>query len=108
DAKGVGPIRPMLDRIAGLTSKKELPAELARLHSKDVRALFSFGIRPDAKNVKDQIASVHQGGLTLPDRDYYLKNDPHMSDIRAKYEEYIRTMFDLLAKAEGKTESDAA
>ena len=108
DAQGIGPIQPALERIAKMTSKHDLPGELARLEREGLRALFSFGIRPDAKNVNDQIANVDQGGLTLPDRDFYIKTDPRSVEIRRKYEEHLQTMFELLAKAEGKPAGDAA
>ncbi len=105
--KGLGPILPMLDRIEKMTSKKDLAAETARLDREGVRAWFTFGIRPDAKNTNDQIAGVDQGGLGLPDRDYYLKNDARSAELRQKYEDHIKTMFELLAKAEAKPDTDA-
>ena len=108
NAKGIAPIQPMLDHIANIRSKNELPAELARLDRVGVDAFFNFDVEPDMKNVNDQIADVDQGGLTMPDRDFYLKDDPHSVEIRQKYEQYLRTMFDLLAKQEGKGAADAA
>ena len=105
--KGLGPILPMLDRIEKMTSKKDLAAETARLDREGVRAWFTFGIRPDAKNTNDQIAGVDQGGLGLPDRDYYLKDDARSAELRQKYEDHIKTMFELLAKAEAKPDTDA-
>ncbi len=107
DARGIQPIAPILSRIAKLSSKQELTAELARLHHQGVRAFFSFGVRADPKNSNDQIAQVGQGGLGLPDRDYYLKDDPRSAALRKKYEETVRTMFDLLAKAQGKAATGA-
>ena len=106
--KGLGPILPALDRIAKMSSKKDLVAETARLEREGVRVLFTFGIRPDAKNVNEQIANVDQGGLGLPDRDFYLKDDPRSVELRKKYQDHIRTMFELLAKTEAKPETDAA
>jgi len=108
DAKGLSGIAPALDEIEKMNQKSDLPAEVARLQRSGVRVLFSFGVRPDFKNAKEQIAGVDQGGLTLPDRDYYLKDDPHSVDLRKKYLELIRKMFELLAKAQGKTGTDAS
>ncbi len=100
DAKGVHPIQPVLDRIAKLSSAKQLAPEMARLHDRGIRALFSFGVRADAKNSNEQIVGIGQGGLGLPDRDLYLKNDPRSVALRDKYKQNIRAMFELLAKAE--------
>ncbi len=106
DAKGVQPIEPALKGIGDMQSKQELANELARLHQHGVRAFFMFGVRPDAKNANDQIASVAQGGLGLPDREYYLKEDARSVELRKKYEQHIRNMFELLAKARGTTDSN--
>ncbi len=107
DAKGVQPIEPTLAGINALASKKDLTNEIAKLQHAGVRAFFSFFVRPDAKNAKDQIASVGQGGLGLPDRDYYLRDDARSVALRKQYQDHIRTMFELLAKTQGKGGSDA-
>ncbi len=107
EAKGVQPIADDLARIDKLHSKADVINEVARLYRRGVRVLFAFGVRPDAKNSNDQIANVDQGGLSLPDRDFYLKTDPRSTALRDKFEENVRTMFDLLAKAQGKTDSYA-
>ena len=103
NAKGVQPIAPLLNRIEAMSSKQDLAKEIVALHQQGVRAFFNFFVRPDAKNANDQIASVDQGGLGLPDRDYYLKQDAKSAALRKQYEEHIQNMFNLLAKAEGKT-----
>ena len=107
DAKGIAGITAALDQIGKISNKGELPAELARLRREGMRVLFGFGIQPDYKNVKEEIAGVDQGGLSLPDRDYYLKDDPHSVELRKKFLEHMRVMFDLLAKAQGKPAIDA-
>jgi endothelin-converting enzyme/putative endopeptidase len=115
DKLGAAPLKPGLDRIAGLKSKAELPAELARLHPEDVGSflgrapLFSFGSDQDAKNSSEFIAEVDQGGLGLPDRDFYLKDDAKSQEIRQQYMAHVRKMLELLgdkpkeASAEAKT-----
>jgi putative endopeptidase len=105
EAKGVKPIEPVLALINKAASKQELLNTVVRLHQQGVRVLFNFGVRSDAKNASNQIASVDQGGITLPDRDYYLKTDARSAAIRDKYEQHVRAMFSLLDKAEGKTEA---
>jgi endothelin-converting enzyme/putative endopeptidase len=106
EAKGIEPIQSTLDSIAKLFSKTDLTGEIARLQHTGVRAFFVFGVRPDAKNSNEQIAGVSQGGLGLPDRDYYLRNDPRSVELRKQYQQTIRAMFELLAKAQGRDAPD--
>jgi len=101
ERKGIQPIEPLLKQIDALTSKRELPAEMVRLHMAGVRALFNFHVGQDDKQSDQEIAEVDQGGLSLPDRDYYLKTDARSVELRKQYEEHIRALFTLLAKAEG-------
>jgi endothelin-converting enzyme/putative endopeptidase len=103
EAKGVEPIASALAAIQQMSSKQDLAREIVRLHQEGVSALFNFGVRPDAKNTKDQIAAVDQGGLSLPDRDYYLKDDERSAMLRRQYAEHMKAMFELLAKAQGRT-----
>jgi putative endopeptidase len=107
DARGVKPLDPLLNSIDNMSSKKDLVPELARLNRDGVRMLFGFYVRADAKNAQDQIANIDQGGLGLPDRSFYLRQDPRSEALRKGYEDNIRTMFGLLAKAQGKTDADA-
>ncbi|HTT65183.1 MAG TPA: M13 family metallopeptidase [Bryobacteraceae bacterium] len=101
ERRGIEPIEPLLKQIDALSSKPELAAEMVRLHLSGVRALFNFYVRPDDKKSDEEIAHVDQGGLGLPDRDYYLKTDARSAELRKQYEEHIHAMFALLAKAQG-------
>jgi endothelin-converting enzyme/putative endopeptidase len=111
EAKGIQPIAPLLKEIDAITSNVASNGDLAKLmvhlHNAGVNALFNFYARPDAKNASQEIASVDQGGLGLPDRDYYLKTDAKSVELRQQYEEHIRAMLGLLAKAEGASDADA-
>jgi len=69
DAKGLEPLKPVLERIRGLKDKQELAAEVARLHRLGIRALFDFSSGQDFKDSTAVIAQLDQGGLGLPDRD---------------------------------------
>jgi predicted metalloendopeptidase len=73
--RGIAALQPELDRILAISTNKDLPAVLARLHRVGVDALFRFDALPDFKNSTMMIAEVEQGGLGLPDRDYYLKKE---------------------------------
>jgi len=73
--RGMAPVKAELERIRAIRALDDLVAEVARLHPMGVNALFEFGSRADAKDSSHTIASLTQGGLSLPDRDYYLKGD---------------------------------
>ena len=96
DAAGVKPIEADLKRIAAIQDKKDVAAELVHLHLIDNNALFGFGSTIDYKDARRQIAVVDQAGLSLPDRDYYLKEDDKSKDIRDKYVAHIQKMLEML------------
>jgi putative endopeptidase len=96
EAKGLAPIKPVLAEIAALPDKKTLAAEVVKLHHLGVPVLFHFSSTQDYKDSKEQIAEAGQGGLGLPDRDYYLKEDPKSVELRKQYLAHIQKMFELL------------
>ena len=95
DAKGLAPLEGELDRIAALSRSAELPTLLASLHEKGVGAFFNFGSIPDFKNASAVIAGVGMGGLGLPDRDYYFKEDANSQKLRDGYGKHVARMFEL-------------
>jgi endothelin-converting enzyme/putative endopeptidase len=108
DKRGVAPIKPELDRIAALKAKQEIPEELVRLHRLGVDAFFGFDSTQDAKNSEQMIGEVDQGGLGLPDRDYYVKDDAKSVEIRNQYLAHVQKMLELLGDAPEKAKSEAA
>jgi putative endopeptidase len=98
--QGSAPLKPELDRIAAITTKDQLVDTIAYLQSLGVQALFGFGASPDLHNASMQIANVSQGGLGLPDRDYYSDTDPKSQETRQKYLEHLAKMFVLLGDDE--------
>ena len=85
DKLGDKPIEPLFARIDAIKDKKDVAAVAAYLDSKTPTGIFfRFGVEQDQKDSTKQIEGIHQGGLTLPDRDYYLQDDPHMQAIRAE------------------------
>lgn len=96
NALGAKPIEPELRQIAQITSKEQMINSVAHMQSQGMRALFGFYPRPDLHNAGQMIAYVDQGGLGLPDRDYYIKEDPKSVETRAKYLEHVQKMFELL------------
>ncbi len=107
NAKGLKTLQPVLDRIDALTNKSELPALMGYLHTNGVHALFDFGSEPDAKDSRMEIAGTDQGGLGLPDRDYYLKTDAKSVELRNAYIGHMTKMFGLLGEAPDKASADA-
>ena len=101
DALGLTPLNAELARIAAIKDKAELPAMMAHLGQLGVGVPFDFGIHQDAKDSTKYVADIAQGGLGLPDRDYYLKaDDAKLADALAKYQVHVEKM---LALAGSKT-----
>ncbi len=96
NAKGTAPLKPELDRINGLRDKAGLAEEVARLQRLGVNALFHTESAQDLRNASEVIAEVDQGGLGLPERDYYLKTDSKSLETRKAYVAHLQRMFELL------------
>jgi putative endopeptidase len=87
---GIAPLNGELAKIAAVKDASELPALLAHLGQIGVNVPFDFGIHQDNKDSTRYVADISQGGLGLPDRDYYLKaDDARLSDARAKYQQHV-------------------
>src|SRR5579871_1163247 len=93
--RGLAPLKPELDRIRAIRSIDDLARETARLHRMGVKGLFVFASRADAKDSNRTIANLTQGGLSLPDRDYYLKSDAKSADALRRFEQHMTNMFRL-------------
>jgi putative endopeptidase len=104
---GTVPLKSQLDQIAGLKNKQELPHLLAQLHREGVNVLFRFGSDQDFKDATQQIADLDQGGLGLPDRDYYLKDDARSVALRKSYVEHVGRMFQLMGEPAQQATADA-
>jgi endothelin-converting enzyme/putative endopeptidase len=106
--KGIAPLKPELDRIGAIATHEDIFDETVRLHLIGVPAFFVFDSQPDFKNSSRTVANIQQGGLSLPDRDYYLKTDPKSVEIRQHYAEHVAKMLELAgqpaetAKAQAK------
>ena len=98
NALGAAPLKPYMDRIGGMKTAADLPAVLAFLHMSMETGglLFRFTANQDFENSESMIAFASAGGLGLPDRDYYTKEDERSKDIRAKYVAHVERMFELL------------
>jgi len=106
---GAKPLQPLLDRIAALKTKRDLSSFLATEHARTYGSgwLFGFGSGQDFGDATQVIAQASAGGLSLPDRDYYLKGDAKSKDIRAKYVKHVANMLRMLGEPKAKAEADA-
>ncbi len=95
DAKGLESLKPELDRISEVNDKTALIDAIARVHLIGPNPLFNFFSSPDLHNADQVIAYIDQGGLSLPDRDYYIKDDARMTDMRKHLVEYVTQVFVL-------------
>ena len=89
DKAGATPLAPMRAWIANVRDVKSLSATIAQLHAAGFTALFQLGPVQDSADATRVIAQIDQGGIGLPDRDYYLNDDPQSQALRAKYKDYV-------------------
>ena len=106
-AAGLKPLQAELDRIASLKSKSELTDLLAHYQLIGVNAFFSYGEQQDYKDARKQIADVDQGGLGLPERDYYLRTGAADEKTRQQYVQHIGNMLKLMGETDDAAASDA-
>ncbi len=110
EKSGGQPLKPHLDRISGMKSKRDLPAVLAGLHlvTGDGGAFFGFDSNQDYADATRVIAFAGAGGLGLPDRDFYTKDDARSKELRARYAAHVARMFGLLGDPPDATGREAA
>ncbi len=107
NAHGVDPLKPELKRIANAKDKAALIEAVARVQLIGPNPLFNFYSAPDLHSANDVIAYIDQGGLSLPDRDYYLKDDPKMAAARQSLIEYATQLFTLTGQSPKQAEDSA-
>jgi putative endopeptidase len=104
---GLKPLEPELARIAALRSKDELTDLLAHYQLINDSAFLNFGEQQDFKDARKQIAVVDQGGLGLPERDYYFRTGDAAEKTRTQYVQHVANMLKLLGEPESKAAADA-
>lgn len=107
DKLGVKPLDAELQRIDAIKDKAALPAVLARLQQIGVTVPFMFSVQQDAKDSTKYIVEFDQDGLGLPDRDYYLKDDPKFKQDRQQYLAHVGDMLKLAGDAEAQSDAQA-
>lgn len=105
---GVTPLKPEFDRIEHMKTMVDLQEEIAHLHLIGVDVCFDFDNMQDFKNSEKMIGAAMQDGLSLPDRDYYLKKDEKFQKIRKDYVAYMTRMLQLLGDSPDKASKEAA
>ncbi len=107
EADGLKPLEDLLARIRGVQNKAQLAAVVARLQRGGVDVMFEFGSGQDFKDSNQVIAQADQGGLGLPERDYYLKQDARSEELRRKYVEHVARMFELAGEKPAEAKAGA-
>jgi len=105
---GTKPLGPWLAKVDGAKSSADLPKLVAELHGRRLMAGYGFFVAQDQKETTRYIPMLGQGGLGLPDRDYYLKDDAKSKEIREKYVAHVARMLELLGDTPEAAKSKAA
>jgi predicted metalloendopeptidase len=107
ESEGALPLAPYLARIDKIRDVKGLETELAYMHKEGIPVLFGFGAGPDFKNSSMEIGNAGQGGLSLPNKDYYTKTDPESVKLREAFVRHVSAMFQLLGDAPAQADREA-
>ncbi len=96
EKNGITPLHDELTRIDGMKTKEDVLAQAAHMHTFGANVFFDEGVAQDPKHSDVEAYLMNQGGLGLPDRDYYFNTDARTAKIRAQYPAYIATIFKLM------------
>ena len=107
DAAGLKPLAEDFAAIEAINDRKSLDAQIARLQREGANVVFRFGSAQDIKDSNRVIAAASQGGLGMPDRDYYLRDDDKSKQLRTDYVQHVAKMFELAGDAPEKAKSEA-
>jgi endothelin-converting enzyme/putative endopeptidase len=107
NAKGTAPLDPLLNRIRAMKNLNDLTAVVAQLHRAGVDVLFNFSSGPDFKDSNLEIGQADQGGIGLPEKDYYFRNDAKAVETRKEYVAHMTRMFALLGATQAQAQADA-
>lgn len=107
EQEGASVLQPLFARIEAIGNSGQLLEQIGQLHKQGIMPLFTFYVDQDAKNTTRYIPQLAQGGLGLPDRDYYFKNDAKTREIRTKYRAYVEQIFTLLGDSPAQAARNA-
>jgi putative endopeptidase len=107
DGQGDKPLAPQFAQIDQLKDRDSVSPLIARLHAQGVDGFFAFASTQDLKDSAKVIGEADQGGLGLPDRDYYTRTDTGSKKLRDEYAEHVAKMFTLLGDSPEKSKAEA-
>jgi putative endopeptidase len=107
EAEGAKPLAPYFARIDKVRDVKGLESEIAYFHREGIPALFGFGSGPDLTNSSMNIGNIGQGGLSLPNKDYYTKTDENSVKLREAFVQHVAKMFQLLGDSPDAASKEA-
>jgi len=108
EKRGLSTVQPELDSIAKLKSAKEIAALMSHLQlTYGASIVFNAGSSLDPDNSEQQIAQIDQGGLGLPDRDYYVKDDAKSKETRDRYVQHVQHIFELAGDSSEAAKANA-
>jgi putative endopeptidase len=107
DAAGIHPLDAELERIAKISDTASLEAEVGHLQSFGAHAMFAFGSTQDFRDSSEQTGAAFQGGLGLPDRDYYVKDDDRSKQLRDGYRQHVIKIFGLMGDTAERSIAEA-
>jgi putative endopeptidase len=108
ESKGAAPVRPLLSRIDAITTRQQLLGTIAELQTNGANALFAYFPAADAHDAAHYLVWLYQGGLGMPDRDYYTKQGPAADSLRSAYVEHITKLLSLAGEDAATAAGDAA
>jgi putative endopeptidase len=100
DAAGIAPLRPMMARIRAVADRSQWAAESGRMFREGVTAPFNGFVNSDDRIPTEMIMRLTQSGLGLPDRDYYLRDEPALAEKRTAYQAYLAQLLTLAGEAD--------
>jgi putative endopeptidase len=106
EKRGLAPVQKDLNWIASLKTPADIAAAMGN-PGRGTDSLFSSHIQPDAKNSNAYVMSLYQSGLGLPERDYYLRNEPNLATTREAYQHFLSTMLTLSGAKNAETRAAA-
>ncbi|HEX3373023.1 MAG TPA: M13 family metallopeptidase N-terminal domain-containing protein, partial [Edaphobacter sp.] len=107
DARGLAPVEPLLKEIDAVTSRNQFPALIGKLQRIGVNVFFGYGEQQDFKDATKQIAMVIQGGLGMPEKDYYLRTGAKDQTLRQQYVDHVAKMLELAGSTPEQAAKDA-
>ncbi|HZL09054.1 MAG TPA: M13 family metallopeptidase [Prolixibacteraceae bacterium] len=107
ESDGLAPVQPLFDQISAIQTKEDVMNVVADFHTKGIYPMFKIFSDADQMNSEMVLAYLYQGGLGMPDRDYYMKDDERSKSIQAAYLVHLQKMFVLTGADEATSNTDA-